>query len=67
MKKKDVWMIKLEDKENYYKGRTAIGPCFGGTKETGQKFETKMDAAIEMTTHSFAFTDAEVVEVKEGE
>jgi hypothetical protein len=60
---KSKWMIK--NKDSYFKCMTGIGPCFGATEDTGQKFDDRFDAAIAMTKHSFAFSDAKLVEVKE--
>lgn len=35
----------------YYKQWTAIGPCFGATKIEAQKFDTKIEAELEITRH----------------
>lgn len=53
--------IKSEN-GTYYRGMTAIGPMFGGTKEQATQFNTIQEAAMEMTRHSFAFIGCEVEE-----
>lgn len=49
----------------YFRMRTAIGPCFGGTRETAKRFDTKEDAIDEGFTHSFAFVGSTIETVED--
>ena len=47
---------------NYYKKRTAIGPCFGATKENAYVFNSRIDAARAM--NHWAFADCDIDEIR---
>lgn len=59
------WAIRTKGKapRTYYRSRTAIGPCFGGTAEEAMSFDTKRDAEAEMGWHFLGFVMAEAVKL----
>lgn len=50
----------IHSNNTYYKGMTAIGPCFGAAKEDAATFDTLEDAIIEMQQHPIGFCEATV-------
>ncbi len=57
------YVIKKSD-GNYYKRDTGIGPCFGAKKEKAFVFDSILDASNILVSHSFAFADCEIEEIK---
>lgn len=42
------WAIRFDNRQNYYRRMTAIGPQFGGTRKTATTFATKREAEAQI-------------------
>lgn len=51
MSKAKTQFILLGDNGTYYRGMVAIGPCFGGSKKTAKRFDSRIELAREMMRH----------------
>jgi hypothetical protein len=43
--------VLLGDNGTYYRGMTAIGPCFGGTVGNAKRFDSRHELALERAKH----------------
>jgi hypothetical protein len=57
----EQFIIQDQQSKTYFRGMTGIGPCFGGTMDTAQRFDGKMEAAMATRGRNWAMVLWDIV------